>query len=57
MIPFTVINPSIRMSWIHKHWDQEYVLKAQESIKELVRQFFQNSGLNCLTYTQDAELS
>jgi len=26
----------MRMSWIHKHWDQEYADLAEKTIKDLV---------------------
>ena len=39
MILFTVLNPSIRMSWIRKHWDQEYISLAEEKIRQTVRHF------------------
>ena len=31
-----VLNPTIQMSWIWKNWDNEYVVQATETIKDLV---------------------
>jgi hypothetical protein len=31
-----VLNPTIRMSWIRKHWDPDYVRNAEEMIKDTV---------------------
>lgn len=33
---FAVINPFMRMSWIHKHWDHEYITLAETKIKQTV---------------------
>ena len=35
-LAITVLNPSIRMSWIRKNWDLEYIEKAVNTIKTLV---------------------
>lgn len=37
MICCAVLNPSIRMSWIRKHWDEEYILEAEVKIRNTVR--------------------
>jgi hypothetical protein len=34
-----VINPAIRMSWILKHWDNEFIENAATTIKELASLF------------------
>jgi hypothetical protein len=34
---FVVINPSLRMSWIKKHWDTSYIDNAEKVIKDMVR--------------------
>lgn len=31
-----VLNPAVRMTWIRKHWDPEYVRKAEDMIKATV---------------------
>jgi hypothetical protein len=36
MIFSPVLNPSIRMSWIKKHWEEEYIEDAKEKILERV---------------------
>ena len=36
LIPFAVLNPSIHMSWIRKHWDQNYISQAEEQIRQTV---------------------
>jgi hypothetical protein len=36
MILYEVLNPAIRMSWIQKHWDQEYITDAENKIWETV---------------------
>ena len=33
----TVLNPAIRMSWIRRHWEEDYIVKAENKIRELVR--------------------
>ena len=33
---FSVVNPSIRMSWIINNWEEEWSDKAANTIKELV---------------------
>lgn len=35
-----VINPCVRMSWIRKHWESEYILKAEDIVKDLVRYLY-----------------
>ena len=37
MIWSAVLNPSIRMSLIRSHWDQDYIKQAEEKIRETVR--------------------
>jgi hypothetical protein len=37
MIIYSVLNPSIRLSWIHKHWDRQYIASAEKTIRETVR--------------------
>jgi hypothetical protein len=32
-----VINPSVCLWWIRKHWDEEYIIDAKRKIRELVR--------------------
>ena len=31
-----VLNPAIRMTWINKHWDQEYITMAETNVRQLV---------------------
>ena len=31
-----VLNPAVRMSWIRKHWDDDYVADAEQKIIEMV---------------------
>jgi hypothetical protein len=32
-----VINPTIRLSWIKRHWDLEYIEDAEQKIRQTVR--------------------
>jgi hypothetical protein len=36
MIVYEVLNPALRMSWIQKHWDREYITDAENKIRETV---------------------
>jgi hypothetical protein len=52
MFVYEVLNPAIRMSWIHKHWDEEWVVDAEAKIQETVSKFFRllvMSMLKCFT--------
>jgi hypothetical protein len=52
MLVYEVLNPAIRMSWIHKHWDEEWVVDAEAKIQETVSKFFGllvMSMLKCFT--------
>ena len=31
-----VLNPCIRMSWIRQNWDEVYIAKAEQIVKETV---------------------
>jgi hypothetical protein len=31
-----VLNPCTRMGWIHQHWDEDYIVKAEQIIKNTV---------------------
>ena len=31
-----VVNPCIRLSWIEKNWDKEYIRDAKKQIKDVV---------------------
>lgn len=45
MISHVVLNPSIRMSWIQRHWGQDYISDAEAKIRETVSP---NLGLGAL---------
>src|ERR1700678_3772208 len=32
----SVLNPSVRMSWIRKHWEPDYIKKAEHIVKKIV---------------------
>lgn len=34
-----VLNPAIRMSWIRKQWDNDYIDIAEKKIREIVSVF------------------
>jgi hypothetical protein len=56
MIWSAVLNPSIRMSWIRKHWDQDYIFQAETKIRDTVRRLC--NSWTCLThFTQDGGIS
>jgi hypothetical protein len=35
-----VLNPSIRLNWIRKHWEPRYIDHAENVIKEIVCLYF-----------------
>ena len=35
---FVVLNPSVRLSWIRKHWEPPWIARAEGIIKGVVRQ-------------------
>ena len=39
-----VINPSIRLSWIKKHWDSEYIEDAEAKIHQTASTVFKFSS-------------
>ncbi len=56
---YSVLNPVIRMSWIKKHWSEEYIILAESQIKQTVSLSilcFQTKK-KLLTYFQDAGIS
>lgn len=36
---YKVINPMIRMSWIQRQWEQDFIDKAETAIQQLVSPF------------------
>jgi hypothetical protein len=36
LLALVVINPSLRMSWVQKHWDEDYMEKAEAMILDKV---------------------
>jgi hypothetical protein len=36
---YLVLNPSIRLSWITKHWERRYIVRAETMIREMVSSF------------------
>ncbi|KIM78715.1 hypothetical protein PILCRDRAFT_56284, partial [Piloderma croceum F 1598] len=34
-----VLNPAIRMSWIRKHWDPEYIDDAERKVKQILGEY------------------
>lgn len=39
LITCLVLNPSIRLTWIQRHWDREYVGHAETTIRQTVSLF------------------
>lgn len=35
-LTLSVVEPSIRMSWIEEHWDEGYITKSKKIILDLV---------------------
>lgn len=36
MIVYKVLNPAVRLSWIQKHWEREYINSAEATIRQTV---------------------
>jgi hypothetical protein len=36
LIVYLVLNPAIRLTWIQKHWDREYIDGAETTIRQTV---------------------
>ena len=34
-----VLNPSVRMSWIRRHWEPHFIEQAEKTLKDLVCSF------------------
>jgi hypothetical protein len=50
-----MLNPTIRMSWIRKHWDKDFIDLAEEKIKQTVSLLSQTCFGDILSYfPQDA---
>jgi hypothetical protein len=48
----SVLNPSVRMSWIRKHWEPDYIKKAERIIKKTVC-FIVCAGLELMIVVDD----
>jgi hypothetical protein len=33
---YKVLNPTMRMEWIHAHWDRSFIDKAETAVREVV---------------------
>ena len=52
---FSVLNPSVRFTWIKQQWDTNYIQNAKGIILELVSTMYYFSHISAITCTHELQ--